>query len=107
MGVLERAERWTAMIDGEQVRTRADLARHLDVSRARVTQALTVLTVPGPVKERLRRAETRGRPVTERLWREIRGRPVDDALALLYERGFESREREQWEQSDLNRDHFS
>ena len=28
------------MIDGETIRTRADLARHLGVSRARVTQVL-------------------------------------------------------------------
>ena len=35
-----RAERWRAMIDGEQIKTRADLARYLGVSRARVTQVL-------------------------------------------------------------------
>ena len=89
IGVLERAERWAAMLDGDHVKTRADLARHLGVSRARVTQALNVLTVPGPVMERLRRAEEAKRPVMERTWRAIRGRPVEDALALLRERGFE------------------
>ena len=36
----ERAARWAAMIDGEVVKTRADLARALGVSRARVTQVL-------------------------------------------------------------------
>lgn len=36
----ERAERWAAMIDGVGVRTRAELARKLGVSRARVTQVL-------------------------------------------------------------------
>jgi len=35
-----RAAEWAAMIDGETIRTRADLARHLGVSRARVTQVL-------------------------------------------------------------------
>ncbi len=39
----ERAARWAAMIDGEAIRTRADLARALGVSRARVTQVLGVL----------------------------------------------------------------
>jgi hypothetical protein len=39
----EKAERWAAMIDGEGVKTRADLARKLGVSRARVTQVLGVL----------------------------------------------------------------
>ena len=36
----ERAARWAAMIDGEVIKTRADLARKLGVSRARVTQVL-------------------------------------------------------------------
>ena len=40
----EKAERWAAMIDGEVVKTRADLARALGVSRARVTQVLGVLS---------------------------------------------------------------
>jgi len=35
-----RAAQWEAMIDGETIRTRTDLARHLGVSRARVTQVL-------------------------------------------------------------------
>ncbi len=39
----ERAARWAAMIDGEVIKTRADLARVLGVSRARVTQVLGVL----------------------------------------------------------------
>ena len=40
----ERREQWAAMIDGEAIKTRADLARHLGVSRARVTQVL------GPIR---------------------------------------------------------
>ena len=40
---MERAERWAAMIDGEVIKTRADLARKLGVSRARVTQVLGAL----------------------------------------------------------------
>ena len=38
-------ESWLAMIDGKTIVTKADLARHLGVSRARVTQVLG----PGPV----------------------------------------------------------
>lgn len=36
----ERAARWAAMIDGVKIGNRADLARALGVSRARVTQVL-------------------------------------------------------------------
>lgn len=35
-----RRKAWSAMIDGVSIRTKADLARHLGVSRARVTQVL-------------------------------------------------------------------
>ncbi len=40
IGVQAVAKRWQAMLDTGQVRNRADLARHLGVSRARVTQVL-------------------------------------------------------------------
>jgi DNA-binding MarR family transcriptional regulator len=35
------------MIDGEAIKTRADLARHLGVSRARVTQVLGPMSREG------------------------------------------------------------
>jgi len=38
-------DRWLAMIDGKTIVTKADLARHLGVSRARVTQVLGAGTV--------------------------------------------------------------
>jgi len=38
----EVAAEWAELIDGVTIRTRADLARHLGVSRARVTQVLGV-----------------------------------------------------------------
>lgn len=41
-----RRETWAAMIDGVHIRTQADLARHLGVSRARVTQVLGKGSVP-------------------------------------------------------------
>lgn len=37
---------WLALIDGDRIRSRADLARHLGVSRACVTQVLGPLTGP-------------------------------------------------------------
>ena len=43
----ERAERYRLLIDGVVIRTRADLARHLGVSRAQVTQVLAVRGVRG------------------------------------------------------------
>ena len=74
------------MIDGRALRTRADLARHLGVSRARVTQALAVLDVPDLLLNTLRRAEFAGSPVTEGEWRKIRHLAPDHAAALLEER---------------------
>lgn len=40
IGVRAMAKRWQAMLDTGQARNRADLARRLGVSRARVTQVL-------------------------------------------------------------------
>jgi len=54
---VERARRWSAMIDGVEIRTRADLARHLGVSRARVTQVLCVRGVRGGGGESAVRAD--------------------------------------------------
>lgn len=85
-GVLARAESWSAMIDGRAIRTRADLARHLGVSRARVTQALAVLNVPDLLLNTLRRAEVAGTPLTESEWRKIKGLPAERVASLLEER---------------------
>ena len=41
-----RRAAWAALIDGDDISSKADLARHLGVSRARVTQVLG----PGPVE---------------------------------------------------------
>ncbi len=37
---LDRAHAWAALLDGTTIATQADLARHLGVSRARVSQVL-------------------------------------------------------------------
>ncbi len=88
MGVLARAEMWVAMTDGEVIRNRSQLASHLGVSRARVSQALGVLGVPGSVMEVLKRAEAAGAPVEERPWPRIRELTEREAIGLLAEMGF-------------------
>ena len=70
MHPLERAEAWGALLEGGAVTSRAELARHLGVSRARVTQVLAVLSVRSDVKEALLRAEEERGRLPERLWRQ-------------------------------------
>jgi hypothetical protein len=48
------AEEWQQRITTGEVRSRADLARELGVSRARVTQALTLLSLAMDVKDKVR-----------------------------------------------------
>ena len=55
--VQERRRAWTAMLDCGEVRSRADLARKLGVSRAYVTQVLG----PMPKKRRADRRPARPR----------------------------------------------
>jgi len=57
---VERAVRWAGMIDGVEIRNQADLARHLGVSRARVTQVLSVRGVRGAGGERGIQGEAAG-----------------------------------------------
>jgi hypothetical protein len=83
MGVWARAEAWAALIDGEVIKTRADLARHLGVSRARVSRVLAVHSVHADVREVLRAAEERGRPLQESGWRRIKGLQRQQALQIL------------------------
>jgi len=87
-GVLARALAWEAMLGTRGIETRADLARQLGVSRARVTQALAVLTVPARLMNTLQQAEARGRPVTERTWRRVKGLREDEAIRVLREGGY-------------------
>ena len=87
MGVLARAQAWESMLGTPGIETRADLARQLGVSRARVTQALAVLTVPGRLMNTLQQAEARGRPVTERTWRRVKGLREDESIRVLREGG--------------------
>jgi ParB-like chromosome segregation protein Spo0J len=48
------AEEWQERIVAGEVRSQADLARKLGVSRARVTQALTLLSLAVDVKDKVR-----------------------------------------------------
>ncbi len=86
--MLARAQVWDAMLGTPGIETRADLARQLGVSRARVTQALAVLTVPGRLMNTLQQAEARGRPVTERTWRRVKGLREDEAIRVLRVEGY-------------------
>lgn len=86
--MLARAQEYQGLLGQPGIATRADLARHFGVSRARVTQALAVLDVPGPLMDTLRAAEARGRPVTEGVWRKIRGLPESEVLGRLREWGY-------------------
>ena len=78
--------------------SRASLARSLGVSRAWVTQALAVLTVPTFLRDSLRQAAADGRPVGEGVWRRIKGLDLPDALWHLQEWGYLPEEWEQREQ---------
>ena len=100
-GVLARALEWEAMLGSPGIETRADLARHLGVSRARVTQALAVLTVPGLLMNTLIQAEARGEPVTEGEWRRVKGLGEDEAIRVLRVGGYAQGNREQWEQGAI------
>ena len=100
-GVLARAQEWDAMLGTPGIETRADLARHLGVSRARVTQALAVLTVPGLLMNTLIQAEARGEPVTEGEWRRVKGLGEDEAIRVLRAGGYAQGNREQWEQGAI------
>lgn len=101
MGVWARAEAWAALIDGEVIKTRSDLARHLGVSRARVSQVLAVHSVHADVREVLRAAEKRGHPLRESGWRRIKGLQRQQALQILGEVGVSPPEREHCELSSV------
>ena len=88
MGVWRRAEEWGAILDSGVVKNQSGLARHLGVSRARVSEVLAVRSVHGPLRELLLRAENSDQPVTDRAWRKVRRLPPQQAVALLRERGF-------------------
>jgi len=75
------------MLGSPGIDTRIDLTRQLGVSRARVSQALAVLTVPGRLMHTLLQAEARGEPVTERTWRRVKGLGEDEAIRVLREGG--------------------
>lgn len=52
--LLEKAERWQAMLEGGQVRSRAALAREAGTSTNRVTQVLRILDLPGDLLSAVR-----------------------------------------------------
>ena len=74
-------------MDKQGISTRAELARHLGCSRARVSQVLTVLDVPAFLKKALERAEAQGKGLSEGEWKKIKGLEVEEALGWMAERG--------------------
>jgi len=70
------------------IHCRADLARHLGVSRAWVSQVMAVLDGPGPLMDTLRQAEAAGRPVRMGVWRQVEGLPAGEAVQQLREWGY-------------------
>jgi hypothetical protein len=87
-GVLEVAQGWYARIGLQGVWTKADLAVAMGLSRARVSQVLSVLDADPSVLERLMAWESEGRPVTERAWRLARGRSAAGVLRALARMGW-------------------
>lgn len=89
--VLETAQQWKALLGCPGSSNKADLALVLGVSRARVSQVLSVLDAPEPVQAAVRQADARGTIVTERLWRTVRRLPerrlVERLLGIGGERG--------------------
>lgn len=82
--VLVRAREWEALIGRlPGVHNRADLAAHLGVSRARVTQALAPLAVGARLLAAMEEAEARGALITNKLWRELSALNEREALAAL------------------------
>ncbi len=71
--LLALAHRIQREIDGGVVRDRADVARKLGISRARITQILDLAMLAPTIQEAVLRAETvdGAEPVTERALREV------------------------------------
>ena len=65
---LEVAKEWQALLSTPEINSRADLARHLGLSRARVTQVLVVYDVPVSVREAVVKWEGEGKWLSGRKW---------------------------------------
>ena len=72
------AKEWRKALDNDEYESSANLARHLKVSRARVTQILNLLKLAPEVIERI---SSLGDPITSQVVAEKRLRPL---LALTY-----------------------
>lgn len=83
VGVLQTARAWDRLQrtvgDGSQT----DLVHHLGVSRARVSQVLSVLKSDPRVLAALEARAQEGCPVTEREWRRARGQSMPDQVRSL------------------------
>lgn len=72
-----------SLIGRRGIATRADLAAHLGVSRAHVTQTLSPLDAPDAVRAALEACEERGVVVGTAMWRRVRAMRTADAVAWL------------------------
>ena len=73
-------------MDKQGISTRAELARHLGCSRARVSQVLTVLDVPAFLKKALECAEAQGKGLSEAEWKKIKGLGETEVQTWMRER---------------------
>lgn len=80
--LLDRAEAVKRAMDAEGV-NRAEMARRLGVSRARITQLLDLLTLAPGVLAEVRQLVANGKPVHERTLRPLVGRPYTLQLRAL------------------------
>lgn len=89
--VLTKALRWKAFLGCPGSSNKAELSITLGVSRARVTQVMSVLEVSDAVREALEAAEARGVTVTERMWRGMKGLGDADVIGRLKALGMGSK----------------
>jgi hypothetical protein len=86
--MLERAERWRAMLDSGEVRSRAETGRREGLSGARVGQVLKLLDMPAELRRAISnlRPETPARVLTERRLRYCRnvGASLDCLTAIAH-----------------------
>lgn len=91
--ILSLAREWSAMMGKPGATSKADLSILLRVSRARVTQVLSILNAPACVIHALERAEAAGVVITERTWRRIKGMSTKLLLRTIEDLQVQGKER--------------
>lgn len=85
-GIVPPAFEFKRLLDSGEVRNRAELARRFGVSRARVTQIMSILNLPAPVVDALSTTfpDEKSR-VTERRLRAILSLPTEQEQSRAFE----------------------